>query len=83
MEPENPEPRFSWRGTSSLIVAVVIVLILIIGSRGYRLFFVIGMGIVISLGIGIVVAGILYFWHRLRPLKEEDIENKRPLGLDR
>jgi uncharacterized membrane protein YqjE len=76
MESDNSQPRFSWRGTSSLVVAVAVVLILIIGWPAYRLFFV------ISLGIGVVVAAILYFWHRLRPLKEEDIENKRPLGLD-
>jgi len=28
-----------------------------------------------------VIAGGLTLWHKLHPLKEEDIENKRPLGL--
>jgi hypothetical protein len=28
-----------------------------------------------------VVAGILFLWHKLRPIQEKDIENKRPLGL--
>jgi len=32
-------------------------------------------------GIGLAVAGILFLWHKLRPIREEDIENKRPLGL--
>ena len=41
----------------------------------YRLFFV------ISVLIGIVIAGGLTLWHRLHPLKEKDIEKKRPLGL--
>jgi uncharacterized membrane protein YqjE len=75
MQSADPETRISLRGTASLVVAIAVVLILIIGWPAYRLFFA------ISLGIGIVVAGILYLWHRFRPLKEEDIENKRPLGL--
>jgi len=30
----------------------------------------------------LVVAGILFLWYRLKPIREEDIENnKRPLGL--
>jgi hypothetical protein len=37
---------------------------------------------VISVGIGIVVAAILYFWRKYVPLKEEEVENKHPLGLD-
>lgn len=36
-----------------------------------------------SLRIGVVVALILYLRHRLRPVQEEDIENKRPLGQRR
>lgn len=41
----------------------------------YRLF------LAISVGIGLVVAGILYLWRKLRPVHEEEVENKRPLGL--
>ena len=37
--------------------------------------------LLISLGFGMVVAGILYLWNKHRPIKEEDVENKRPLGL--
>jgi hypothetical protein len=59
-----------------LIVALGVVGILLIALPAYRWFFL------ISLGIGLVVAGILFLWYRLRPIREEDIENnKRPLGL--
>jgi hypothetical protein len=35
----------------------------------------------ISVLIGLVIAGGLTLWHRWRPIKEEDVHNKRPLGL--
>lgn len=63
------------RGTMALLAAAVIVAVTLIFLPAYRLFFA------ISLGIGIVVALILYLWHRFRPVKEKDVENKRPLGL--
>ena len=76
MEP-NPqsEPGSFFRGAAGLIVAVAVVLVLLIGLPAYRWFFL------ISAGIGVLVAGLLYLWHKYKPLKEEDIENKRPLGL--
>lgn len=64
------------RGTAALLTAVVIVAIAMIWLPAYRLFFA------ISVGIGVVVAGGLVLWHRLRPVREEDVHNKRPLGLD-
>jgi hypothetical protein len=74
---ENPETRRSYlRGGASLIIAVVLVLILLVWLPAYRWFF---LG---SLGIGVVVAAILFFWNRYKPVKPEDVENKRPLGLD-
>ncbi len=78
MEPSPPpvEPRGYLRGSASLVVAVAVVLILLIMLPAYRWFFL------ISLAIGIVVAAILYVWNRHKPIKEKDIENKRPLGLD-
>jgi hypothetical protein len=66
---------FSLKGSAGLIVAVVVVAILLIALPAYRLFFL------ISVLIGVVIAGGLAFWHKLHPLKEKDIENKRPLGL--
>ena len=72
-----PHSRFQFRvtGSTGLIVAIAVVAILLIALPAYRLFFV------ISVLIGIVIAGGLTLWHRLHPLKEKDIEKKRPLGL--
>jgi MFS family permease len=69
-------PGASVGSAAGLIVAVGVVGILLIALPAYRWFFL------ISLGIGLVVAGILFLWYRYRPIREEDIENnKRPLGL--
>jgi ABC-type phosphate transport system permease subunit len=38
--------------------------------------------LVVSVPIGIVVAVILQYWHKRRPLKESETSSKRPLGLD-
>ncbi len=73
-EPETPT-RFL-RGGASLIVAAALVFILFVWLPAYRWFF---FG---SLGIGMVVATILYYWNKIRPVTEEDIKNKRPLGLE-
>jgi len=64
------------RGTAALLTAALIVAVTLIWLPAYRLFFA------ISLGFGVLVAAALYFWHKLRPVREDDIENKRPLGLD-
>jgi hypothetical protein len=63
------------RGTAALLTAVAIVVATLIWLPAYRLFFV------ISVGIGLVVAGALFLWHKFRPVREEDIHNKHPLGL--
>ncbi len=77
MEPnlQPSQPRTPFRGPAGLIVAVAVVVIVLIAFPAYRWFFL------ISVGIGVVVAGILFLWHKLKPIREEDIENKRPLGL--
>ncbi len=74
----NPEPvarRAHLRGGASLIIAAALVIILLVWLPAYRWFF---LG---SLGIGVVVAAILYFWNQYKPVRPEDVENKRPLGL--
>jgi MFS family permease len=75
----NPESRsrsgFSLKGSAGLIIAVVVVAILLIAFPAYRWFFL------ISVLIGLVIAGGLALWHRLHPLKEKDVHPKRPLGL--
>ncbi len=67
--------RFGMRGSAGLVVAVAVVAILLIALPAYRWFFL------ISFLIGLVIAGGLALWHRLHPIKEEDVEPKRPLGL--
>ncbi|MGA8310811.1 MAG: hypothetical protein WB755_12330 [Terriglobales bacterium] len=72
----GPEVRRSYlRGGASFIVAVALVFVLLIWLPAYRWFF---LG---SLGIGVIVAAILYLWNRYKPVKAEEVENKRPLGL--
>jgi hypothetical protein len=70
------EPKHYFRSSAGLVVAVSVVLILLIWLPAYRWFFL------ISLGIGIIVALVLYVWNKYRPLEEKDIAKKRPLGLD-
>lgn len=65
----------SLKGKAGLVIALVVVLILLIAFPAYRWFFL------ISVGIGLAVWGILSLWHKLRPIKDEDVETKRPLGL--
>jgi hypothetical protein len=67
--------RIPVRGTAALITAALIVAITLIWLPAYRIFFA------ISVGIGIVVAGGLFLWHKFRPVREEEVNNKRPLGL--
>ncbi|GAC1505907.1 MAG: hypothetical protein NVS1B11_04540 [Terriglobales bacterium] len=64
------------RSPLGLIVAALIVALVLTFLPAYRIFFG------VSLGIGAMVSGGLYLWHKYRPLKEEDVHPKRPLGLD-
>ncbi len=71
----NPRLGFGLRGSAALIVAIAVVAVLLIALPAYRIFFL------ISVLIGIFIAGGLTLWHRWRPIKEEEVHNKRPLGL--
>jgi hypothetical protein len=77
MEPnlQSAQPKASFSGSTGLIVAVAVVAIVLIAFPAYRWFFL------ISVGIGVAVAGILFLWHKHRPIRDEDVENKKPLGL--
>jgi MFS family permease len=63
------------KGSAGLLVAAGVVAILLIMLPAYRWFFL------ISVLIGLVIAGGLTLWHRLHPIEEQDVESKRPLGL--
>jgi len=56
-------------------VACGVVALLLIALPAYRWFFL------ISVGIAVVVVAILRVWNTLRPVKEADVNHKRPLGL--
>jgi len=64
------------QGPAGLIIAIWVVLAVLVGFPAYRWF------LAISVLIGVIVAAILYFWHKLRPVREEDVEDKRPLKLE-
>jgi MFS family permease len=66
---------FSLKGSAGLIVAMVVVAILLVALPAYRWFFL------ISVLIGLVIAGALTLWYRLHPIEERDVHPKRPLGL--
>src|SRR6202051_1063768 len=76
MEPESDSPsRFRLKGSIGLIVACVVIAVLLIALPAYRWFFL------ISVLIGLVIAGGLTLWHKLHPIEEPDVGPKRPLGL--
>jgi hypothetical protein len=76
MDPDSgTRSGFTLKGSAGLFVAAAVVVILLIALPAYRLFFL------ISVLIGVVIAGALTLWHKLRPIEDVDVENKRPLGL--
>lgn len=68
--------RISLKGSAGLFIAIAAVLVPLIWLPAYRWFFL------MSVGIGVVVWGILYLWHKHHPVTDEDVERKRPLGLE-
>ena len=63
------------KGSTGLIIAVAVVTILLVAMPGYWVFF--GISVV----IGVVIAGGLKVWHRMHPIEDAEVKNKRPLGL--
>jgi dolichol kinase len=64
------------KGTTGLIIAAVLIALVLIFFPVYRVFFA------ISVGIGVIVAVILYLRNKYLPIEDKDVDNKRPLGLD-
>jgi 4-amino-4-deoxy-L-arabinose transferase-like glycosyltransferase len=76
MQPDSvSRSRLNLKGSAALIVAIAVVAILLIALPAYRWFFL------ISVLIGVVIACALALWHKLHPIEEQDVEQKRPLGL--
>lgn len=71
-----PRMTIHVKGTTGLIIAAVIVVAVAIAFPAYRVF----LGI--SILIGVVVALILHLRNKYHPIRDEDVNNKRPLGLD-
>jgi hypothetical protein len=71
----RPRLSLGLQGSAALVAAVAVVGVLLISLPAYRLFFL------ISVLIGLVIAGGLTLWHRFHPIREVDVNNKRPLGL--
>ena len=63
------------RGVVGLVVIAIAIAVIVIMLPAARWFFL------ISVAVGVLVAGGLHLWHKYRPLKEEDVD-KRPLKLD-
>ena len=63
------------RGVVGVVVVAIAVAVLVIMLPAARWFFL------ISVAVGVIIAGGLHLWHKYRPLKEDDVD-KRPLKLD-
>jgi len=63
------------KGTAAIAIAAAIVAVAFIWLPAYRIFFL------ISIGAAVIVAAGLRVWHKIRPVRDNDVENKRPLGL--
>ena len=77
MAPDSPSRSGLgfFRGSAGLVVALAVVVVLLVALPAYRWFFL------ISVVIGLVIWRGLALWYRLRPIKDAEVENKRPLGL--
>ena len=71
-----PRMTINVKGTTGLVIAAAIMIAVLVAFPAYRVF------LAISLGIGILVALVLRLRNKYRPIREEDVDHKRPLGLD-
>jgi uncharacterized membrane protein YccC len=76
MHPDSGQrERRPARGVVGLVVIAIAIAVIVIMLPAARWFFL------ISVAVGVLVAGGLHLWHKYRPLKEEGVD-KRPLKLD-
>ena len=73
-QPERPK---LFRGAGALLIAIISIAGLLVALLVYHLFFLVGILVGVSGGAALV----LHLWNKYRPVKEEDVNNKRPLGL--
>jgi hypothetical protein len=59
-------------GLLFMAIGVVLILVEVPAARWFLLF---------SIPVGLFFAGIIYLWHKHKPIKPEDVDN-RPLKLD-
>jgi lysylphosphatidylglycerol synthetase-like protein (DUF2156 family) len=75
-----PSVQIHIKGRTGLLIAAAIITTVLVAFPAYRVVFAVSLAI--SVGIGIIVAALLYLRNKYRPIRDEDVETKRPLGLD-
>ena len=75
METELQRSRLSFQSVLTLVAGLLVVGVILIWVPASRWF------VAISVPIGGIFAGIFYLWHKYRPVKAEDVDN-RPLKLN-
>jgi hypothetical protein len=74
----DPNPRLRAipiKGVLGLVVTLAVVVIFLITVPITRWFFL------ISIPVGLVAALVLRLWHKCRPVRAEDVDDKHPLKL--
>ena len=82
---ETPQQtRKPWfKNPGILLIALAVILGIGLAIPSYRpIFLGVVAFLIVSIIIGVAVALILRLWHRYKPVSEEDVGTKRPLGLD-
>ena len=79
-QPEEPKSSFQLRALLFIVLVTIIALVIWLPTSR-RFLLGIGIAVFICVVIGIVVAAMLRLWHKFKPLKEDNVEHKRPLGL--
>ena len=78
----QPQSNTSAQLKAAAVIAIAVITGVLIWLPASRRFLLgVGIAILICVAIGIVVAAVLHLWHQHKPLKDEDVESKRPLGL--
>jgi uncharacterized iron-regulated membrane protein len=79
---QQPEPKIPVRLKTFAVIIIAVITGLLIWLPASRRFLLgLAIAILICVAIGVIVAAILHLWHKHKPLKDEDVETKRPLGL--